>query len=258
MIAPLRVVIADDERPARSFLRATLVAFDDVKVVGEAASGLEAVELIERTKPDLALLDFEMPELNGLQVVRALKQHVPLVAFVTAFDEHAVKAFEMNAIDYLLKPVEPRRLRETLNRALDRAERSELGAEGERLKTAADTYEEFARPSFLERIPVRRREEVVLVPVAQIASIVAEGELLHLTTYKNERFTIAYRLKDLEGRLDGQQFVRLGRGILARVDAISKVNFMPGGTQVALLTNGQKLPISRIQSKVLKDRLLRL
>lgn len=258
MSVPLRVVVADDERPARSFLRATLTAFDDVTVVGEAESGLEAVELIERTKPDLALLDFQMPELNGLQVVRALKDHLPLIAFVTAFDQHAVKAFELNAIDYLLKPVESRRLRETLNRAIERAERNELGAQSERLRTAATTYEELVRPSFLERIPVRRSEEVVLVPVVQIVSIVAEGELLHLTTHRNERFTIAYRLKDLEGRLDARQFVRLGRGILVRIEAISKVNLMPGGTQMALLTNGQKLPISRIQARILKDRLLRL
>ncbi len=258
MSVPLRVVIADDERPARSFLRATLATFEDVTVVGEAESGLEAVALIERTRPDLALLDFEMPELNGLQVVRSLKQHVPLVAFVTAFDDHAVKAFELNAIDYLLKPVEPKRLRETLNRAIERAEREDLGGQGERLVTAAATYEEFTRPAFLERIPVRRREEVVLVPVAQIVSVVAEGELLHLTTQKNEKFTIAYRLKELESRLDPQQFVKLGRGILVRVEAIAKVNFMPGGSQIALLTNGQKLSISRIQSKVLKDRLLRL
>jgi DNA-binding LytR/AlgR family response regulator len=258
MSIALRVAIADDERPARSFLRATLASFDDVSVVAEAESGLEAVAMIERTKPDLALLDFEMPELNGLQVVGALRGHTPLVAFVTAFDEHAVKAFDLNAIDYLLKPVEPKRLRETLNRAIERVERNDLAEQPERWRTAADTYQAFARPTLIERIPVRRREEVVLVPVAQIVSIVAEGELLHLTTLKNERFTIAYRLKDLEGRLDTQQFVRLGRGILARVDAISKVNFMPGGSQVALLTNGQKLPISRIQSRILKERLLRL
>ncbi len=254
----LRVAIADDERPARSFLRATLTAFDDVQVVGEAESGLEAVALIERTKPDLALLDFAMPELNGLQVVGALKHHMPLVAFVTAFDEHAVKAFDLNAIDYLLKPVEPRRLRETLNRALERVERHDTSDQSDRLNTAAATYDQLARPGLLERIPVRRREEVILVPVSQIVSIVAEAELLHLTTRKNDRFTIAYRLKDLEGRLDPNEFVRLGRGTLARVDAITKINFMPGGTQIALLANGQKLPISRIQSRILKDRLLRL
>ena len=258
MSVALRVLIADDERPARSFLRATLATFDDVVLVGEAESGLEAVALIEETKPDLALLDFEMPELNGLQVVGALRGHVPLVAFVTAFDQHAVRAFELNAIDYLLKPVAPKRLRETLNRSIERAERHDLGDQAALLQTASATYDELTRPPFIERIPVRRREEVVLVPVSQLASVVAEGELLHLTTHKKERFTITYRLKDLENRLDPQQFVRLGRGVLARVESITKVNFMPGGAQVALLSNGQTLPISRMQARVLKDRLFRL
>ena len=105
---------------------------------------------------------------------------------------------------------------------------------------------------------MRRRDEIVLVPVAQIASIVAEGELLHLTTFKNERHTITYRLKDLESRLDPARFVRLGRGTLANVDCIAKVNVMPGGTHVALLTNGQKLQVSRLQSRIVREKLLRL
>ena len=120
--ARLRVAIADDERPARSFLAALLKSFDDVLVVGEAASGKEAVALIERERPDLVLLDLQMPELDGLDVFRAVKTRpVPLVAFVTAYDEYAIRAFEVNAIDYLLKPVDRARLRETLNRAHERA-----------------------------------------------------------------------------------------------------------------------------------------
>ena len=107
MSARLRVVVADDERPARSFLVSLLRAFDDVVVVGEAASGKDAVATIEKERPDLALLDWQMPELNGIGVVRMLKkQAMPLVAFVTAYDEYAVRAFEVNAVDYLLKPVE--------------------------------------------------------------------------------------------------------------------------------------------------------
>src|SRR5499426_4604659 len=122
----LRIVIADDERPARSFLAAMLRAFEDVELIGEAANGVEAVELIERLSPDLAMLDLQMPELDGLGVVRLLrKDRMPLIAFVTAYDEYAVRAFEMNAVDYLLKPVERGRLRETLNRAQDRLDRAE-------------------------------------------------------------------------------------------------------------------------------------
>jgi DNA-binding LytR/AlgR family response regulator len=123
-------VVADDERPARAFLVSLLRAFDDVVVVGEAASGKDAVATIEKERPDLALLDWQMPELDGIGVVRMLKkQAMPLVAFVTAYDEYAVRAFEVNAVDYLLKPVEKSRLRDTLNRAQERIEHAEIVAE---------------------------------------------------------------------------------------------------------------------------------
>ena len=260
MNARLRVVVADDERPARSFLAALLRSFDDVVIVAEAESGAEAVTAIERERPDLALLDLQMPEVDGIGVVRMLKKdRMPLIAFVTAYDEYAVRAFEINAVDYLLKPVEKTRLRETLNRAQERIEHAEIVAEqSARVSDAIAAYESSPRTPFLERIPVRRRDEIVIVPVAHIASIVAEGELLYVTTIKNDRHTITHRLKDLEARLDPSRFIRLGRGTLANIDAIVKVNVMPGGTHVALLSNGQKLQVSRLQSRIIRERLLRL
>ena len=260
MSARLRVVVADDERPARSFLVSLLRSFEDVVVVGEAESGQQAVTAIERERPDLALLDWQMPQLDGMGVVRLLKRDVmPLIAFVTAYDEHAVKAFEINAVDYLLKPVEKARLREALNRAQERLEHAEIVAEqAGRVSAAIETYEAAARQPYLERIPVRHREEVLIVPVQQIASIVAEGELLHITTIRNERHTINYRLKDLELRLDPARFIRLARGTLVNVDLIAKVSAMPGGTHVAVLSTGHELPVSRLQSRLLRDRLLKL
>jgi len=258
--ARLRVVVADDERPARSFLVSVLRSFKDVTLVGEADSGRAAVTLIEKERPDLALLDLQMPELDGIGVVRMLKKDsLPLIAFVTAYDEYAVRAFEVNAVDYLLKPVDRKRLRETVNRAIERVEHAEIIADqATRVGTAIDAYEASARTSYLERIPVRHREEVVLVPTAHIASIVADGELLRITTIRNEHHTITYRLKDLEARLDPARFVRLGRGTLANVDLIAKINLMPGGTHVAVLSNGQKLRVSRIQSHAVRERFLKL
>ena len=260
MSARLRVVIADDERPARSFLAAQLRSFEDVVIVAEAESGAEAVAAIERERPDLALLDLQMPELDGIGVVRMLKKEtMPLIAFVTAYDEYAVRAFEINAVDYLLKPVEKTRLREALNRVQERIEHAEIVAEQvARVGDAISEYESARRLPFLERIPVRRRDEIVILPVAQIASIVAEGELLHITTVKAEKHTITYRLKDLETRLDPARFIRLGCGTLANIDLIVKVNVMPGGTHMAQLSNGQQLQVSRLQSRVLRERLLRL
>jgi two-component system LytT family response regulator len=258
--ARLRVVIADDERPARSFLAALLRSFEEVLIVAEAETGKEAVAAIERERPDLALLDLHMPELDGIGVVRMLKKtEMPLIAFVTAYDEYAVRAFEVNAVDYLLKPVEKTRLREALNRAQERIEHAEIVAEqSTRVGDAIAAYESLSHAPYLERIPVRRRDEILIIPVSQIASIVAEGELLYLTTTKNERHVITYRLKDLETRLDPMRFIRLGRGTLANIDLIVKVNVMPGGTHVAMLSTGHKLQVSRLQSRIIRERLLKL
>jgi two-component system LytT family response regulator len=260
MNSVLRVAIADDERPARSFLAAMLRGFDDVKLIGEAANGAEAIELIERERPDLALLDLQMPEIDGLSVVRLLKKsRMPLVAFVTAYDEYAVRAFELNAVDYLLKPVDRVRLREALNRAQERLERGDLRMEAvSRMDAAAASYEEATRPPILERIPIRQKDEIVIVHVKDIASIVAEGEILRLTTERNETYTLSYRLKDLEARLDPARFVRLGRGALANVEMMRRVSSMPGGIYVVTMSNGQQLAVSRIQGRILREQLLKL
>ena len=255
----LRIVIADDERPARSFLAAILRKFDDVEIVGEAANGKDAVTLIESTRPDLALLDLQMPEVDGLGVVRLLKKNrMPLIAFVTAYDEYAVRAFEVNAVDYILKPVEAARLRQTLDRALKHLEREDVRSEEtERVRAAAADYEiAGARP--LLRIPVRRKDEIVLVPVSDLVSVVADGELLHMQTTEDETYTICYRLRDLAARLEPARFVRLGRGTLVNVEMIRRIVPMPGGTFTVVLNNNQEYKVSRIQSRVLREQLLRL
>jgi DNA-binding LytR/AlgR family response regulator len=256
----LRVMIADDERPAREFLKAILRGFEDVEIVGEAENGAEAVEIIRETKPDLALLDLQMPEVSGLEVVKLLrKTQMPLVAFVTAYDEYAVQAFEVGAVDYLLKPIDASRLRETLNRAHERLEHTDWRqTETEKIKTAAKIYDESVRAEIIERIPVKKREEIFLVPVSEIASIVADGELLHITTDKNQKYTINFRLKDLETRLAPDKFIRLSRSALANLEMISRVSPMPGGTYLISLKNGQEIHSSRMQSKILRMKLLKL
>ncbi|MDQ3713034.1 MAG: response regulator [Acidobacteriota bacterium] len=256
----LRIVIADDERPARLFLRSILQDFEDAQIVGEAENGAEAIEIIKETKPDLALLDLQMPEVTGIDVVKLLKKsQLPLVAFVTAYDEFAVQAFNANAVDYLLKPVEKARLRETLNRAHERLEQTNFReTESANLKAAVAVYQETSRQTFLERIPIRLREEILLVPVSDIWSIVADGELLHLTNLQNKKYTINFRLKDLEARLDSQKFVRLSRSALVNLEAIARISPMPGGTYSVALKNGQEISSSRLQSRILREKLLKL
>jgi len=256
----VRVVIADDERPARSFLASILRTFKDVEIVGEAANGMEAVTLIESRQPDLALLDLQMPEVDGLGVVRPLKKNkMPLVAFVTAFDEYAVRAFELNAVDYVLKPVEAARLRQTIDRARERLEREEYKSEAkERVQAAAADYEAAGGRPLLERIPVRRQDEIVLVPVREIASVVADGELLHIRTTADETHTISYRLRDLAVRLEPTQFLRLSRGTIVNIDMIRRIIRMPGGMFTVVLNDDQEFAVSRLQSRILRDQLLRL
>lgn len=256
----LRIVIADDERPARAFLASILRTFIDVQIVGEAVNGMEAVTLIESRQPDVALLDLQMPEVDGLGVVRLLKKNrMPLVAFVTAYDEYAVRAFEVNAVDYILKPVEAARLRQTIDRARERLQHDDDKAEAaERVNAAVSDYEIVAGRGLLERIPVRRHDEIVLIPTSQIVSIVADGELLHLRTINNETHTISYRLRDLAARLEPARFVRLSRGAVVNIDNIRRIICMPGGMLTVVMNDNQEFPVSRLQSRLLREQLLRL
>lgn len=256
----LRVIIADDERPAREFLKSILREFEHVELVGEAENGADAVELIKASKPDLALLDLKMPEMSGIEAVRLLrKNEMPQVAFVTAHDEFAVQAFELNAVDYLLKPVERSRLAETIARAAERLEHDDWRAvAADKIKHVTGTYAEAEQHEMLERIPVRQREEIHLIPVGEVASIVADGELLHITTVDSRKYAVNYRLKDLELRLDPRAFVRLSRGTLANLSMIATIHPMPGGTYHVTLKNGEEHATSRLQSKILRSKLLKL
>lgn len=256
----LRVMVADDERPARQFLVTTLRSFEDVDIVGEAQSGKETIRLIEDTQPDLALLDLQMPEMDGLSIVRSLRHgRIPLVAFVTAFDEHAVGAFEIEALDYLLKPVDRGRLRKTIDRAHERLERAAFAEQEHDERFVASDRESPARAEpYIDRFPIRKQDDIYLLPVSHIASVISEGELMHVTTLRKERYTMNYRLKTLEAKLDPKRFLRVGRGALINVEAIRKITPMPGGSYLVTLTNTQQLRVSRGQSRVLRDHLLRV
>lgn len=259
-MSKLRTIIADDERPAREFLRGILSEMDDVEIIGQAENGEDAREKIRELRPDLALLDLQMPLLTGLEVVRSLKKdEMPLIAFVTAFDDHAITAFELNAVDYLLKPVEKKRLRETILRAAARLEREDWRfVEMEKVRNATAVHDASAQDRAIDRIPVRVRDEIMLIPVEEVSSFVADGELLKIRTNENQKFTINYRLKDIEQRLDPKQFVRLSRSALINLDEVASIAPMPGGTYIVNMKNGEELTSSRMQSKVLRSTLLKI
>lgn len=237
----LHVVVAEDSGPRRAVLRAALGAFPDVEVSAEAATS-DAAPLVERFKPDLLLVGLSS-RAGGLDLVRRLRRRTrPPVAFVADSDRHALAAFEVGALDYLLRPVGAPRLRDTLDRAWERVRSAGRG--------------ETRR---LERLPVKSGDDILLLPVDQIASVVAEGELLHVTTVRNDHHVVSsYRLKELEPGLRAEGFVRLSRGALANLRHLSRISPLPGGTYLAVLSNQQEIPVSRNQSRVLRDRLLRV
>ncbi len=258
-MTPLSVLIADDERPARRFLADLLTRCTNARLVGEAASGDEALALIGQARPQLVLLDLQMPSMGGLEVAARLPDiDPPLVAFVTAFDDHAVEAFEVNAIDYLLKPVQQARLQATIDRAAARLAAGHAAGQAAAIASATVAVARHARVPYLDRLPVRQRDAVVLVPTRSIASVEAEGELLHISTVSRERYTITHRLHALEARLDPRRFMRLSRSTLVNADLITQVSPMPGGTYVVTLSTGQELGVSRIQSRVLRETFLKL
>ena len=225
----MRVLIVDDEEPARRKIRRLLSGETDVEIVGEAATGTEAIEAIRRLTPDLVFLDVQLPPPNGFGIIDALgRDNAPDVIFVTAFDEHALRAFEVRALDYLLKPVTPARLREALDRARERLEQSAAPA----------------RPRPLARILVRDDTKAFLLALDRVDRIEADGNYVRL--HSNGRsFTVRMAIGALAGRLDADQFLRISRSAIVRLDAIKELHPWFHGDYHVVMTDGARLTWTR-------------
>jgi DNA-binding LytR/AlgR family response regulator len=246
----LRIVVVDSSKTARSALRSLIDSLQDARIVGEASAGRDALGLIKRAKPDLALLEVGSRRLDGLEAVRRLPhKERPLVAFMGLNEERALEAFELDAVHYVLKPVQPQRLREILDRA------------HERLRSGVDALGPIRDSDALrpigERLAIRVGHDILLLAPDQIASIVAEGDNLQLTTVRSERHTLSsLSLKQLEARLVSSPFCRLSRGALVNLGSIAKLTPIAGGSYMATLSNGQELVASRSRTRALRQRLL--
>jgi two-component system, LytTR family, response regulator len=216
----LNAVLADDEASAHSRLRRLLLAHANITVVGEARDGLQAVQQIETLRPDVVFLDIEMPGLNGLEVLRALPPGTPapLVIFVTGYDEHALAAFEANALAYLLKPVDP----EQLARAVERAEK--LNAFAADREKESDRVLRIARaaPMTLRQVVCRKHDRVLLVPPDQILWFEVESGIVKAKT-ASDSYWVNYSLGDLETALSPEQFFRARREVLVNLSGIREV-----------------------------------
>lgn len=244
----LRVLVVDDEPLARDRLRAALAAEPGVEVVGECPDGLEAVRAIGRLRPDLVLLDVQMPGLDGFGVIEAVgPAAMPPVIFITAWDDYAVRAFEVQALDYLLKPFDDDRLRAALTRAQEpRRETDELAVRLLHLleQHAAGATAPPAGAAYAQRLMVRRGESIRYVPLAEVEWIEAADNYVRLHGSSGTHL-VRMTLHELETRLDPAEFARVHRSAIVRLDAIREIRPWAGGDYLAVLKSGREVRISR-------------
>ena len=242
----IRTVLVDDEQPARERLRQLLGAHNDVEVVGEAEDGLQAAERIAELAPDLVLLDIQMPGASGLDVAASLGPPRPAVIFCTAYDQYAVDAFELSAIDYLLKPVN----RARLAAALDRVRHNTAVRARDRAIDAVTQREGLTPTRFLARRGARFR----VVPVQEVVAFTFTDGVTHVLT-ATEQLSMQPTLAALARRLDPSTFFQVSRSAIIRLDAIREAKPFADGTGEILLANGQTLVVARRRWRALIDKL---
>ncbi|HEY5907193.1 MAG TPA: protein kinase [Vicinamibacteria bacterium] len=236
-VGALRVLIVDDEEPARVLLREYLARIPEAQIVGECRNGFEAVKAAAELQPDLLFLDIQMPKLDGFEVLELLGKGVDVV-FVTAFDAHALRAFEVNAVDYLLKPVAEDRFRAAFERARERV----------RAKTPLPVAELItaSRPAgaLLERILIRSGARVDVIPVDQLEYAEAQDDYVNLRS-RGKAYLKQQTLSELEAGLDKARFVRIHRSFLLNLDQLARLDTEGADSRVAVLKDGSRLPVSR-------------
>ena len=237
----MKALIIDDERLARTELKRLLSPFKEIKVVGEAINADDALEKIQELKPDMLFLDIQMPGKSGFDMLEELDS-VPTVIFTTAYDEYALKAFEYNALDYLLKPIEPKRLEETINKLIEK----------KRKKTVSDLDKEILAES--DQVFVKDGEKCWFVKLETVRLFESEGNYVRIYFGDNKPL-ILRTLNYLDERLDGKTFFRANRKHIVNLKWIASIEPWLNGGLLVKLKDGQKVEVSRRQAIKFKDML---
>jgi two-component system LytT family response regulator len=232
----LRTIVVDDEDLAREVLRELLGAHEEVEIVAECRNGLETVKAVAEHKPDLLFLDVQMPKLTGFDVLELVGPEVPVI-FVTAYDEYAMKAFEVHAVDYLLKPVGKERLAAALRRVKVRSQEK---------RPAAAELAASARPAgqFAERLVVKDGTRVTLIPVGKLEYAEAQDDYVALAS-EGKKHLKQQTIASLEAALDPKLFVRIHRSYVVNLERVTRIEPYGKESRVAILSSGVKLPVSR-------------
>ena len=274
MNAPLKAYIVDDESLARKGLALRLAQFEHVQLVGENGNSREALTQILVLKPDVVFVDIQMPGLNGFELLRELQQHgdsLPAVVFVTAFDQYAIKAFEVRALDYLLKPVDDARLNETLERVRQELEPASYAATQQKLVNLVSEVtgqkgdailEQLAAGSdvadlnrYPEHLAIKDSGEITRVPVNRIEWVDAAGDYMCIHA-AGETFILRRTMKELEQELNPNRFQRVHRSAIVNIDHVEKLCTRHNGEYHLVLKNGQNLKVSRSYKDRIKQLIL--
>ncbi len=245
----MRVLIVDDEAPARERLRRFLEAVQEVEIIGEAQNGIQAVEMIEADRPDLVLLDIQMPGLDGFGVIESLHQPPPII-FVTAYDEYAIRAFEVNALDYLLKPFSQERLEEAIRRVT--VSDKPVDKFAEKLVSLLATLAEKER--YLTKLAVWDRSNIRLLEVDDIDWIGIEGNqaIVHVG---EAIYPVSHTLAEMEMKLNPNKFFRAHRSAIVNLDRVNEIIPWFKGSHKLRLSTGAEVALSRARARELKKRL---
>jgi two-component system, LytTR family, response regulator len=245
-------LIVDDEPLARDRVKRFLRDVQDIRIVGECGNGLEAVAAIKQQKPDLVFLDIQMPEKNGFEVVKALDEKtMPAVIFVTAYDQYALQAFDVHALDYLLKPFNRDRLQKAVSHAREQIETKRIGQLDERLASLIKDLKSDRK--YLERLVVKSVGRVFFLKVDEIDYIEAAGNYVKLHAGR-ESHMIRETMNGIEAKLDPDKFLRIHRSTVVNIDRIKELHPMFSGDYAVILRNGTELALSRNY----RERLLEL
>ena len=239
----IKALVADDESLARKFIRRMLKDDEEVEIVGECNNGKMAVTMIRKYNPDVVFLDVQMPEMDGFAVLEAIGiGHLPEIVFTTAYEQYAVRAFELHALDYLLKPFDQTRFKDAMRHAKERLNQREK-AEG-RVQISALLDNVKAQSRYLERLIVKADGRISFLNTGEINWIEADDKYVHLHTSKGSRM-VRQTLSAMESQLDPKKFMRIHRSAMVNVDRIKELQPLFSGEHSVLLEDGTKLTLSR-------------
>jgi two-component system LytT family response regulator len=245
----LRTIIIEDEAPARELLKHYLKDFNEIEIIAECPDGFAGLKSISEMNPDLVFLDIQMPKLTGFEMLEVLEER-PEIIFTTAYDQFAIKAFELNAVDYLLKPYHKERLKESINKAIEK-----IGSgKGDQKSVSQLLLKRPELSSPVSRIVVRKANSIFIIPVDQVRYVAAEDDYV-MIYHSAGRALKQQTMKFYEANLPKADFVRIHRSYIVKVEEIKRIEPYGKDNHIAILQSGEKLPVSRAGYKHLKEEL---